>query len=181
MNNTRSLCKLLVIAALITCQLPALAQDKIEGAFGKKLGEIFNPSSAIGKGELTDGTVMYQFKPEKPFRSLKTYYVLISPTSNQIYSIWGIGSTANAATGKQEQAVLMELLTQKYGSSEKEGITDALYDRKQISQGPRQILTKVTGFSDVTIEIRYTDIELAALAEKERLVIEAGKANGAGL
>lgn len=43
------------------------------------------------------------------------------------------------------------------------------------------MLTKVSGFGDVTIEIRYFDDDLGALAEKERLAAEGKKVDGSGL
>ena len=65
------------------------SNNPISGAFGIQLGEYFNPESAIGTGSLTDGTIMYQFQSEKPFRSFSRYYVLITPKTNKVYSIWG--------------------------------------------------------------------------------------------
>ena len=124
---------------------------------------------------------MYQFAPQNPFRSLTKYYVLITPTTNKIYSIWGMGAAGNTETGKKEQDVIMALLTQKYGSPKKEGVFDALYDAKQISQGNRTVLTKVTGFVDATLEIRYYDHDIEKVGEQERLAIEARKAGGKGL
>jgi hypothetical protein len=155
--------------------------EKIENAFGKRLGDAFDPASAIGNAALTNGTPMYQFSPAKPFRSFTKYFVLITPTTRKIYSIWALGSTENTETGKKEQALLMELLQQKYGTTEKEGMFDALYDTKQIRHGNRSVLTKVTGFGKVTIEVRYYDHDLEAIAEKERLAVEGKKVDASGL
>ena len=159
----------------------ALAVDKLEGAFGEKLGDVFEPAKAIGKSALTDGTPMYQFKPDKPFRSFSKYYVLITPTTHKIYSIWGIGRVEKTESGKKEQALLMQLLTEKYGSEDKPGLMDAFSDSKHISQGQRYILTKITGFTDTTIEIRYYDMDLEKSAEQERLAIEGKKVDRSGL
>lgn len=60
----------LVVSFFIICTQDIHAEEKIEGAFGKKFGEVFDPATAMGKSTLTDGTVMYQFTPEKPYRSL---------------------------------------------------------------------------------------------------------------
>jgi len=154
---------------------------KIDGAFGKKLGGIFNPAGAIGTSQLTDGTPMYQFSPEKPFRSFTRYYVLITPTTHKIYAIWGIGDVENTETGKKEQTLLTELLEKKYGVTEKRGVMDSLLDRNKISHGSRYAMTKVTGIIDVAIEIRYHDGDLEAEAEKERLAIEGKKVDASGL
>jgi hypothetical protein len=157
------------------------APDNIEGAFGKKLGEVFNPDYAIGTSKLTDGTPMYEFSTPNGFRSFKRYYVMITPTTHKIYSIWGVGSVENTEAGQKEQAVLMELLRQKYGSEEKQGVFDTIGDVKRIDRGNRYIVTKISGFSDVTLDIRYYDGDLAKLAEKERLATEAKTADKSGL
>lgn len=75
----------------------------------------------------------------------------------------------------------MELLQQKYGEISKAELFDSFRDSIRISQGERTILTKLTGFTDVTLEIRYTDYDLQKVAEKERLAIEAKKVDASGL
>jgi hypothetical protein len=155
--------------------------EKIEGAFGKKLGDIFHPAQAIGTSKLTDGTPMYEFATTKGFRSFKRYYVMITPTTHKIYSIWGIGSAENTEAGQKEQAVIMELLTQKYGATDKERLFDTMGDIKRIAHGERYVITKITGFRDVALEIRYYDGQLEKLAEQERLATEVQKADKTGL
>jgi hypothetical protein len=56
-----------------------------------------------------------------------------------------------------------------------------LGDVKRVTQGERYVITKITGFTDVTLEIRYYDGGLAKLAEKERLASEVQKAGKTGL
>ncbi len=177
--------KTLHIAILTVCfaitTFSAVGADKIEGAFGKKLGDVFDPSSAVGTSKLTDGTPMYEFSTTNGFRSFKTYYVLITPTTHKIYSIWGIGSVENTEAGQKEQAVVMELLKKKYGVEETQGLIDTMGDVRRIDQGNRYVLTKLTGFMDVTIDIRYYDSDLDKLAEAERLAAETKKADDSGL
>jgi hypothetical protein len=84
-------------------------------------------------------------------------------------------------SGKKEQTVIMELLKQKYGAEANLGMLDAMGDVKRISQGSRYVLTKLTGFADVTIDIRYYDSDLEKLAEKERLAAETQTADKSGL
>jgi len=177
--------KTLHIAILTVCftvaTFSAIGADKIEGAFGIKLGDVFDPASAIGTSKLTDGTPMYEFSTTNGFRSFKTYYVLITPTTHKIYSIWGIGSVENTESGQKEQAVVMELLKKKYGVEEQQGVFDTIGDVKRIDQGNRYIITKLTGFVDVTIDIRYYDSDLDKLAETERIAAETKKTDDSGL
>lgn len=171
----------LALVCLVAFAQNATAAEKIEGAFGMKLGEVFEPAKAVGKSELTDGTPMYEFAPEKTFRSFKKYFVLITPKTNRIYSIWGIGSAENTPTAQKEQALIMEILRQKYGEGEKQGIFDAMTDLTRVNQGERQVMVKISGITDVTIDIRYYDAPLTKLAEKERLEIEAKKVDSSSL
>jgi DNA-directed RNA polymerase subunit RPC12/RpoP len=164
-----------------TTPQPVEQVNKIVGSFGKQLGQVFDPSSAIGQGELTDKTPMYQFTPDKPFRSFSKYYVLITPKTHRIYSIWGRGKVESKGAGVNEQAVIMKLLEEKYGKSETKGMFDSLNDAKRIDFGNREIVVKLDGFMDYHIEIRYYDHDLEKLAEKERLEIETKKVDGSGL
>ena len=124
---------------------------------------------------------MYQFSPAKTFRSFTQYYVLITPQTNKIYCIWAQGPFENTDVGKKEQALVMELLKQKYGDKQKQGLFDSIGDVMRIDDGNRFIITKVSGFTDVTLDIRYYDSDLATLAERERLKIEAKKVDPTGL
>ena len=166
---------------ILTSCVSVFAADKIEGAFGKKLGDVFDPASAIGTSKLTDGTPMYEFSTTNGFRSFKRYYVMITPTTKKIYSIWGIGTAENTESGKKEQALVMEIIQEKYGAKQKAGLLDSFGDVNRIDQGTRYIITKVSGFTDITLDIRYYDLDLEKIAEKERLVEEAKKVDKSGL
>lgn len=170
-----------IVSSIIAPTAPATAVEPLIGAFGVRLGQTFSPDEAIGSGELTDKTPMYEFAPASPFRSFKRYYVLITPKTHKVYSIWAIGSVESVAEGKKEQAVVMKLLQDKYGPSERQGMIDALGDVVRIDKGDRYVLTKLTGFVDVSIDLRYYDRSLEKLAEPERLEIESRKVDASGL
>lgn len=110
-KTSSSLVLVLVFGLIFSAQ----AEEKISGAFGIKLGQVFAPSGAIGKGSLTDGTPMYQFSPKKKFRSFSTYYVLITPKTHKVCSIWGIGNMENNPSCKKEQALVMAILQKSMG------------------------------------------------------------------
>jgi hypothetical protein len=171
-----------LVLLLYACLISVVnAGDKITGAFGVNLGDTFNPDSAIGKGSLTDGTPMYQFKPAKTFRSFTKYFALITPKTNRVYAIWGIGQMENDPTCKKEQKLIMAILQDKYGKQDKKDLFSSLYDAEMISQGNRYIMTKCSGFTDVTIDIRYKDSKLEKLAENERIQLESKKLDSSGL
>lgn len=156
--------------------------EEITGAFGINLGEKFEMSSAIGESKLEDGTPIYQFTPKSPYRTLEKYFVLLTPQTRQVYSIWAIGEFSEKAEAIKEQSVLAELLSKKYGQlTEPSGFSASIKKAKRLSVGGRSVLLLVDGFSSANLEIRYYDEALKALAEKERISIEAAKADPSGL
>ena len=171
----------LISALFISISSSLSAEEKITGAFGLKLGQTFTPQEAIGKGSLTDGTPVYQFSPRKKFRSFSAYYALITPKTYKVYAISGIGDMENNPSCKKEQALVMAILQKKYGKVEKDVLFSGLYDIKEIDQGNRYVLTKCSGFVDVSLNIRYKDKKLEKLAESERINLESGKVDSSGL
>lgn len=75
----------------------------------------------------------------------------------------------------------MAILVKKYGEMSEQSLMSSIYDSKTISQGDKSVSTKCTGFSDITIDIRYYDHELKTLAEKERIELESDKLDASGL
>lgn len=153
---------------------------RISGAFGINFGCKFDTEFSLGEHALTDGTPMYLFKPKSKFRSFSRYYVIITPKTHQVYSIWGRGDVENTQTGQKEQAVILSILEKKYGKRKDSGIVGSLYDAESIVKGDKSIMVKVTGFIDTTLEVRYYDDTLKALAEKERIEIESSKVDDSG-
>ena len=54
-------------------------------------------------------------------------------------------------------------------------------DVETIQSDNRKIITKCSGYSDVTIDIRYYDNDLKSIAEKERIELESEKLDASGL
>lgn len=170
-----------LLLMLLSISFNSIAEEKITSAFGLNLGEEFDITSSIGESSLTDGTPLYLFEARKKFRSFANYYVMVTPKTRKIYSIWGIGQIENKPSCKKEQALVMAILQKKYGKPEKGGLTSSFRDIKSIDQGNRSVLTKCTGYSDVTIEVRYTDKRLEDVAENERILIESEKLDSSAL
>jgi len=171
----------LIILFVLSIPNIILCQKSISGAFGIELGAKFDTTSIIGKGSLTDGTPMYMFEPEKPFRSFSKYYVLITPKTNKVYGIWGIGEIDSDPMCTKEQDLLMAILNKKYGETDDQGLMSTIVDAKTITIGERYITSKCSGYSDVTIDIRYYDENLKSISEKERIEIESEKLDSSGL
>ena len=153
--------------------------DKIEGAFGKKLGDVFDPASAIG----TLGS-WYRISSTNGFRSFTRYYVMITPTTKRIYCITASGIAENPSSVMKEKALIMEILEQKYGPrvvrTKKDELIDPHGDANWIRQGARSIHLKTSGVAG-TFVIYYSDNDLANVADQEMHAEEAGKVNKSGL
>ena len=174
--------RLLLILTLLCVNSNFLfSQQPIDSAFGISLGGIFDTVKAVGKSSLTDGTPMYMFQPTKPFRSFSKYYVLITPKTNKVYGIWAIGDVESDPMCKKEQDLLMAILTKKYGQSGNKDLMSNFMDVETIQSDNRKIITKCSGYSDVTIDIRYYDNDLKSIAEKERIELESEKLDASGL
>lgn len=174
----------IIIAASITIFFTCTtlnAKEKIEGAFNLKLGSTFTESQSTGKSSLTDGTPMLRFSPDKPFRSFSSYYVIVTPKTQKIHSIWGVGSFENKEKCEKEQALVTAILQEKYGDTGDKGLIPSYYNINKIDQGDRAIYTKCDGYSDVTLSIRYIDSDLRNQAENERIQLESQKLDSSGL
>jgi hypothetical protein len=170
-----------LLVILLSISFNSIAEEKITSAFGLSLGDKFDINSSIGESALTDGTPLYLFEANKKFRSFANHYVMLTPKTHKVYAIWGIGQIENTPSCKKEQALVMAILQKKYGKPEKGGLTASFRDIKSIDQGNRSVLTKCSGYSDVTIEVRYTDKKLKDAAENERIIIESEKLDSSAL
>jgi len=159
----------------------ATAEEKITTAFGLNLGDKFDINSSIGESSLTDGTPLYLFETNKKFRSFASHFVMLTPKTQRIYAIWGIGQVENTPSCKKEQALIMAILQKKYGKLKNGGLTSSFQYIKSIDRGNRNVLTKCSGFSNVTLEVRYTDKKLKVVAENERILIESENIDSSAL
>jgi hypothetical protein len=150
------------------------AFSEIESAFGKKLGDLFNPPETKTSDIPNHlyASLKFEFNPTKSFRSFTKYYVRITPKTKRIFCIGGIGSVANLEDGYREQALMTNILKAKYGTSDTDERMQLMHDVNRIEKGNRYVVTEFDGIFNVTIEIRYCDREIEAIAEKERLEIE---------
>lgn len=151
-----------------------ITSARIEGAFGKKLGDVFDIKSALSTKDGGDGNPQYKFTPDVPFRSFDDYFLQVTPTTHKIYSIYAIGNQgSNRGKAEQEVRLIAELLSQKYGPSKSN------YNGHSIMQKDASVFVDTLGISSV--RIYYTSDEFSKLAEKERLATETKKVNSDGL
>jgi len=108
--------RLIPILLLIFFSTPVLAVEPITGAFGLKLGEVWDGEAWLDfdrKGKSFD---QYYFTPEFPLDALEYYYVLVTPVKGLIYLVQG----HNNSDCKTQYLVLKNALTKKYGEGEED-------------------------------------------------------------
>ena len=168
----------IIVAAALACSASqALCGDKIEGAFGMKLGEVFDTAKAERVGpdaEDGDGDSGWFPNNTKPVTGFYRFYVFITPVTHKIYRI--IGETS--ATEPEERKVLEKALKDKYDTTVPSKLPEYLKAQPVIYQANRDIITveRITGggyigaapvSGRVFLKLIYTDRELQKLAKKE--------------
>ncbi len=193
--------QLVAALGLILVVGSASAQQPIEGAFGVKLGDIFDLNNSIGQYTMPDDLIMYEFTPTNPFHWFDHYYVMVTPQTQVIHSIWGIGSVRHIDYCEEEAAliyealqkryekkgqaertakkIILEILHDRYGDTERETLTDGTDTPMRTEQKQRGVLVGCTEAG--TLEIRYYDRRLDRQARREKLELEANKIEDIGL
>ena len=103
-----------ILFLLAWCCLAAgsRAAEKIEGAFGLKLGEVFEPTT-VTVDPLNQGDG-YEFKPDQPNAAFSSYWVWVTPNSHRIYRIVAVGVCADTAERERTMEKITAVLSSKY-------------------------------------------------------------------
>lgn len=180
--------KLCLLSLTIVTAMSATAAEKIQGAFGIKLGDVFDPT---GKNALEIGPVVgYRFFPTNAFRSFTNYYVEITPISHRIWRISACGYPPEGRSCAEEKQLIFHILKAKYAARDLYlGDEDMRVTIGSISTGDRTVrVACVEKYEGGAISIAYDDMAILALCEKERRILEKAnldnqkkKVDGSGL
>ncbi|WP_432823709.1 hypothetical protein [Trichloromonas sp.] len=177
---SKFLIKLVIVSTLVSltaCSGATKALNgttkTVDGAFGYKLGEVFNPNPIINTSE-SSVNPCYNFTPEKPFENIQKYCIKTTPISNRIYSIEG-NSVFNSYTEcSHAEKLIAELIQNKYGKGEsvfnigKDGV---IVSAMTITKDDKYIYVMsyhdegLSGLHHLTVS--YNDEGLKKLAQKE--------------
>jgi len=100
---------LILVISIFT--LVANGAEKIEGAFGLKLGATFIPTKPAVKIDQYEG---YEFTPEMPNPAFSSYLVYVSPTSHLIYKIVAISAGVDKETNQLLRTKILAVVSRKY-------------------------------------------------------------------
>jgi hypothetical protein len=147
----------ILVAASASAQAPVAS--RIDGAFGKKLGDLVD----VGGEKLVRGPEGLQyavvFVPTEGYPGLSTFAVSITPYSHKIFRVEASGTLPTAAAVEN----LRRTLELKYGPFVRfeDSATAA---RWKFADGERSIVLTV---ADRLVRLFYTDDSLAAAARIE--------------
>lgn len=141
------------------------SSKRIVEAFGIFLGQVFAPADAVSTNPFNEvlgydsrykNYPVHEVKPEKPNRSFDKYYVMITPVSKKIYSIWGVGSAKGESDEvynacKEEVAVITEALQSKYDFSMGSKSSDQTYHLQDNRRIMVECKSHITDTSDSMI------------------------------
>jgi hypothetical protein len=158
------------IASLLFCLsfgAGVSAQGPIEGAFGQKLGAVFDPDDAAAPPvtESDPYVTRHRFTPVAPFKGLTDYFVDVSPTTHRIYCILASG-TAEADSARQLTTLLDIILREKYADDPPEP--------RPPEPGPGRARVRVIREADASGDLRTKIVQ----AKAKRSIVVFYKSDG---
>jgi len=144
--------------------------NKIDGAFGLKLGDKFDLSKSIGRATNNGVETLYEFKPKSPYPYFSKYYVEITPKTSLIHSIITLGPKGDIEKAEHEMEIVFKALTEKYGAGDGGG------QERYIIQDRRGVILKLE-IIQRCLSLAYVDNDLTKQAQSERSELEEKRRN----
>lgn len=159
---------------------PPPPPEEIEGAFGIKFGQVFDPTKTLGTQKSSTGEVLYALKVPTPNPFFDYYFVQITPKTKKIFQIWAQGKVPSLAEGKVRQDSLARTLESKYQTQR--GLLDSDYARI-LMQGDKSITVKTSRQTDGSfmLDLKYLDPNLKEEGRKEAVDSDVKNVNSKGL
>ncbi len=153
---------------------------QIEGAFGFKFGEVFDPNSALEKRPVAAGGFIYVVKPPKPSDAFTDYFLVLTPITHKIVGVWANHMFKDQSEALAKQAELAPILEGKYGKINE---TDAQKNKVIIKHEDEYISLETRKGQDgeAAVLINYHSTKLDGVFFQEMKDAAAGKADKSGL
>lgn len=157
----------------LTFFLPVFANAAIisdpSGAFGIEFGKQLKDLTVLEKNELRSGEPVYKVKAPNPLNNkLEDYYVLVTPESHKVYTIWGNKDYERMNRDKciNEKDDIVAILESKYGESK--SATTINIDNDRVFELDNVNIYAVCQNLGQNLSIRYINKGLQDLYEKEK-------------
>ena len=140
---------------------PVFAGEKIKGAFGIELGQIFDVERSVELSFPSYREPMYSFHPKKKPDLFSSFFVLVTSKSHRVFRIHASGAFENENVCKKQRVYLMGILEDKYDT--KFGFEEYAV----LIQGDKYISVSCSGSDKNILVINYFDqsFRLRALYE----------------
>lgn len=169
------------IVVFIVVLIPFLYAIPITGAFGLKLGQVFNVKKAKGVVEEHNEPPFYLFAPTSPVHELDTYYVRLTPADNRVYEIWGIKYFEKHRECKAVEKKIVEILTKKYGDPVKrEKLAKFFNPYTKFQTDDNTIVVDCNGFTKHKLSVVYTNAKVEKKVEKVDNMFDDNNISGEG-
>lgn len=172
----------LLLIAVLLLWAPAYAENapQITGAFGVEFGDVFHPTEQTETADLTDGTTGYKFTPKKGFREFSDFYVLITPKTHKVYSIWAVAKLRGIEQARHEREVVFKILNEKYGPDDLGVEVEELAPMAAFSKADSLVFANIEGdASSGRLQLSYSNGTLRKTAAAERLELDVADAKDA--
>ena len=150
---------------------PVLGAEPIEGAFGFKLGQKFEPTTPLIEHEHDyNFHDVYLVTPPLPHAQFPTYYVRLTPTTHLICAIIAVGKSVDNPAGNEAKQAIEAYLQARYGEGSRKFADEIRQDHRSILVGgawnPARTITNV----------QYIDGELEVQGNQEQTQLDAAHA-----
>ena len=170
-----------VIIFLFTLSIYAYAQE-ITGAFGIRFGKKLDGLKIIRESKTTSGEPLYEIIPPKPIKLLSEYYVMATPITKKVYSLWGIERNLDEAECKARMEAILIILEKKYKVERRKPLL-SFSPGYYIEKGDAQISVRCSQdyMSGYELYIQYYHDKLEKQAKKEAAKLRSQQIDESGL
>jgi len=152
--------------------------EKVQGAFGLKLGQKFEIEDAID-WEQSDGD-HYWFEPENPYNDFVFYSVARTPITGVVAMITGYSAKMTKNQCARKERTLRSIFYSKYPYAY--DIKDNNYNTvTHYGRDPSFVKVACEGFVEYRLVADYYDLNLNRILKDERMKLNLEAANKDGL
>ncbi len=155
--------------------------QEITGAFGIKFGSSLSELKVIGTSKTTDGDTLYMVDPPIKIKALSEYYVMATPISKKVFSIWGLDEKLQKSECLTRLKAILSALERKY-KIKREKMLSIFDENYGVKKGNVEVHVRCSDeFTDYTLYVQYYHNSLMEQAEKEKIRLKSKEIDESGL
>ncbi len=160
---------------------PAATAAPFSGLCGVALNQNWTPRQHANNSQTTGGETMYAFTPSQRFMNFAEYYLLVTPKSNKVYTIWLLKEFKSVGLANTEYEQVKAVIENHYNKKFNEspfGIDKTAnmdFDDATLS------LRVSNNITNATLSLMATSHSGRAQADKEQRQLTIGSTNTSAL